>query len=283
MRGLPRQLRRLVAPVGVLLAALLLTSCNAPSFGEFRGATKQGQDEFKLWVGMFIAGLVVAGIVWLLIFWSVGTGIRKRRREKDGIPRQFSEHIPLEIVYTIIPFVIVFGIFYFTVLTENNITNLVAHPDYVVDIQGFQWGWEFQYENHDVTVITHEQGALAELAQDPTNPVYPTFELPLGQTTQVNLSSNDVAHSLWIPAFNYSQMALPGNVNHFDFTPTHLGVYAGRCNQYCGLYHGEMLFNVKVVTPQQFQQWLQRNHGLNSNLPQLPNGGPYASKGSNHS
>jgi cytochrome c oxidase subunit II len=271
----PAAARRLAVGLAVLGGSLLLGGCSAPTFGEFRGATTQGHDEFKLWVGMFATGLVVAGIVWALIFWTV---IRYRRRG-DEIPRQFREHIPLEITYTIIPFLIVVAIFVATVYTENNVDAVAAHPNEVVDVTAFQWGWEFSYQGQHVTIITSEQQALSQLAGPPSDPAYgyPQMVLPLGENTEIVLQSNDVAHSLWVPAFNFSRMALPGVVNTFQFTPNQTGVFDGRCNQYCGLYHSEMLFSVKVVTPSQFQTWLQNEQTTQETTTTSPSVTPTSS------
>jgi cytochrome c oxidase subunit 2 len=245
--------RRAGAAIAIAGGAILLSGCNAPTFGAFRGATTQGHATFKLWVGMVVAGLIVAGIVWALIFYSV---IRYRRRGEGEIPRQFTEHIPLEIVYTVIPFIVVLVIFYFTVVTENQVNAIASNPAVTVNVTGFQWGWSFQYKGTPVDIYTSSEPGTASEALPPTNPIYPQLVLPEGETTQINLFGNDVAHSLWVPAFNFSRMALPGHENQFDFTPTELGVFDGRCNQYCGLYHSEMLFSVRVVTPQQFTTWL---------------------------
>ena len=87
------------------------------------------------------------------------------------------------------------------------------------------------------------------LAGNPTSSQYPQFELPLHQTTHIVLVSNDVVHTFYIPAFNFGRYALPGVTNNFDFTPVRLGVFPGHCAQYCGLYHSEMLFSVRVVQP----------------------------------
>jgi cytochrome c oxidase subunit II len=247
-----RRLRRLGGALALLGTAVVLGGCNAPTYFAFRGATTQGHDEFKLWVLMVSLGLAVAVFVWALIFWSIVV----YRRRNDVIPRQFHEHIPLEITYTVIPFIMVLGIFWATVLTENNVDAIASHPAVTVNVTAFQWGWQFNYQGEHVTIVTSEAEALAILPADPTNPAYPQMYLPLGETVQINLRSNDVAHSLWVPAFNFSRMALPGYVNQFDFTPTTIGVYGGRCNQYCGLYHSEMLFNVHVVSDSAFQSWL---------------------------
>jgi cytochrome c oxidase subunit 2 len=238
--------------------AVVLGGCNAPTYFAFRGATTQGHDEFKLWVLMVSLGLAVAILVWALIFWS----ILVYRRRNDAIPRQFHEHIPLEITYTVIPFIMVLGIFWATVLTENNVDAIAPHPALTVNVTAFQWGWQFNYQGKHVTIVTSEAAALAILPQDPINSAYPQLYLPLGETVQINLASNDVAHSMWVPAFNFSRMALPGVLNQFDFTPTVIGTYGGRCNQYCGLYHSEMLFNVHVVSDSAFQTWLTAHQSV---------------------
>jgi cytochrome c oxidase subunit 2 len=236
----------------VLAGAIVLGGCQAPSFGAYRGATTQAQDTFKLWVGMVIAGLIVAAIVWALIFWAV---IRYRRRD-DHVPRQTREHIPLEITYTVVPLLIVIAIFYFTVVTENKVDKVADNPAATVDVTAFQWGWRFQYRGTPVVIETTQDPPLL-LAGNPTNTnLYPQLVLPEHETTRIVLRSADVAHSMLVPAFLFSRMALPGVTNLFDFTPTETGVFQGRCNQYCGLYHSEMLFSVKVVAANQFRSWL---------------------------
>ena len=73
--------------------------------------------------------------------------------------------------------------------------------------------------------------------------------VPVGQTVQVTLVSDDVIHGFYVRDFNFSRYALPGVVNVFDLTVTHAGTYYGQCTQICGLYHSEMVFQVKAVSP----------------------------------
>ncbi len=249
--------RRLAVPVVILAGAVLLGGCNVPTFGAFRGATTQGHDEFKLWFGTAIAGLVVAVIVWGLIFWSV---IRyRRRRGNDGIPRQFNTNHRLEIVYTTLPLIIVFVLFYFTVVTENEVDAVSPHPGEVVHVLAYRWGWQFTYFNGEgrsqgVAIQTSAQPTL--LAHPATSKLYPQMVLPKGETVRIVLTTNDVIHGFYVPEFNFSRYAQSGIVNNFDFTPTVGGVFRGQCTQYCGLYHSEMLFSVRVVSPAQFDTWL---------------------------
>jgi cytochrome c oxidase subunit 2 len=86
--------------------------------------------------------------------------------------------------------------------------------------------------------------------------LYPTLELPVNETTRIFLRSNDVIHGFYVHAFNFSRYAQPGITNEFEIRPTQTGRFAAQCTQYCGLYHSEMLFNVKIVPQAQFQSWL---------------------------
>lgn len=251
------RLARRVAPVGALAGlGVVLGGCQLPTFGGFRGATVQGQDEFKLWSWMTITGLTVLVFVTILIVWS---SLAYRRRKNDPtIPSQFHRNGPVEVLYTVIPFLIVAVIFYFTVITENKVDALTPSPYATIQVTGFQWGWRFQYVNasgHKIALV-ETTGRPTALAQLPTSSQYPQFELPLGETTRIVLQSSDVVHTFYIPAFNFGRYALPGVTNHFDFTPTVAGVFDGRCAQFCGLYHSEMLFSVRVVPPGAFQAWL---------------------------
>lgn len=222
-------------------AAFLLGGCQVPSFGAYRGATTQGHATFKLWQGSMIAALAVGALVLGLILWAV---LRYRKRD-DAMPKQTQYHLPLEIAYTVIPLIIVAFLFYFTVVTENQVDALPPQPAVKVKVTAFQWGWRFHYLGHHVVVE----------GNDVTGDV-PEMVLPVGQTVRIILVSNDVVHGFYVAAFDFSRYALPGVTNRFDLNVRHAGVYPGRCTQFCGLYHTQMLFTVKAVPAPQFQTWL---------------------------
>jgi cytochrome c oxidase subunit 2 len=254
----PKRRRRLTAAAVVGLGALVLTGCQLPTFGAYRGSTTQGQSTFKLWQGFFIAGLIVGGFVLLLILWAV---FRYRRRS-DDIPRQTQYHTLTEIIYTVLPIVTVLGLFVFTVIVENEVTAVEPHPYTQIHVYAFQWGWEFQYDN-GVKVIGQTTDA-------------PTMVVPTGRTVRVYLRSYDVLHGFYVPEFNFSRYASPGYWTSFDLNVIHNGVYRGQCTQLCGLYHSIMFFNVRSVAPGTYQSWLrttasfQRQHP--NSVGQLPAG-----------
>jgi cytochrome c oxidase subunit 2 len=240
----------------VAAGALALTGCQLPTFGAYKGATTQARSTFHLWQGFFIAGLIVGGFVLLLILWA----IFRYRRKSDEIPRQSQYHTLIEILYTVVPILIVLGLFVATVIVENKVDAVSPNPDTTIHVYAFQWGWEFKYEN-GVKVIGQTTDA-------------PTMVVPTGQSVHIYLRSYDVLHGFYVPEFNFSRYASPGYWTDFQFNVIHDGVYRGQCTQLCGLYHSLMFFNVRSVSPTKYQAWLtatarfQRTHP--NSIGQLP-------------
>jgi cytochrome c oxidase subunit 2 len=233
-------------------APLALAGCDYPSYGASRGATTQGQDAFKLYSGMMTTGIIIGGLVALLIIWSV---FRYRRRS-DDMPVQFHENVTVEIFYTVLPIIVVGFLFFFTVLTENNVdatqpvdatTTAAGAPVVNITVTAFQWGWRFDYPGLNVGVV----GALTQGPGDHG----PQMVVPAGETVQITLVSDDVIHGFYVRDFNFSRYAQPGVTNIFDLDVLKTGTYDGQCTQFCGLYHSEMLFSVKAETPSGFHEW----------------------------
>ncbi len=246
-RRLPRPRSRWWALAGAGAAALLLSGCQLPAFGAYRGATSQGQDAFKLWQLFFIAGAVVFFLVFFLILWAV---LRYRRRS-DAIPPQTQYHTLFEITYTVLPVILVLVLFAFTFITENEVDALSTRDTLTVNVTAFQWGWQFQYPGYDVKVLGVE-------TEDPT------MVLPVDQTVRIFLRSSDVIHGFYVPEFNFSRYALPGVTNQFDLNIQHPGTFRGQCTQFCGLYHSLMFFQVKGVTSAQFTSWIHTQQLTNT-------------------
>lgn len=233
--------RRRAAMVAGVLGAVFLAGCEAPDFGAHRGATTQGQRIFSLWQGSVMAALAVGAVVWALIFFVV---IRYRRRRNDETPEpsQRQYNVPLEVAYTLLPLLIVAVLFYFTVETQTEVTKISTHPSVRVEVTAFQWGWRFHYLDTNITVTTQGEER-------------PVLTLPEGETTRITLIATDVIHNFFVPEFLFKRDATPGLVNNFDLTPTKTGTFLGRCAEFCGLRHAQMLFDVKVVTPAVYEQW----------------------------
>ncbi|MFC7406064.1 cytochrome c oxidase subunit II [Georgenia alba] len=226
-----------------------------------RGMTDRTDALIDLWNGSWIAALVVGVIVWGLTIWCV-VAYRKRKNDRQ-LPVQLRYHVPLELLYTLVPLLMVGVLFYFSSGVTNDFQRVgqneaagvdsnayVSVPaedteaDLAIEVYGKQWSWDFNY----VTDGVYSSGDRVELTGEPgPEETLPTLYLPVGETVTFTLHTRDVAHSFWIPAFLYKMDLLPGRVNTFQVTPQVEGTYSGKCAELCGEYHSEMLFNVEVV------------------------------------
>ena len=192
-----------------------------------------------LWRVLFLTGAAIGLLVVGLILWSV---VRYRRKGDRTAP-QFRDNVRLELFYTAVPLVIVAVLFGITLRTQSRVTRLDPSPDLRVDVTGFQWGWHFRYAEAGITVVG-----------DSNRP--PTLVLPLGRTVQLGLSSADVVHAFFVPAFLNKKDLVPGMDNRIDVTPSRTGRFGGVCAEFCGLDHGRMAFTVEVLSPPEFDAWL---------------------------
>ena len=271
-RGARARLIRRWVPRAVLFFALAIMTGGCSSnwvnnLGLRNPLTTQAQLIVHLWQGSWIAAIAVGLLVWGAILWAV---IFYRKRG-DSIPHQVRYNLPIEILYTVVPFVMVGVLFYFTARDEDRITSLSARPSVVVDVTGFQWSWEFQYPQYPVKNSSSgvtELGAMwnPTISEAVSYNQLPLLEIPDHETVRFNLTSNDVIHSFWVLPFDFKRDVLPGHPNHFEVNPTGT-LYSGpdtigRCSELCGLYHSRMLFRIKIVTPAQFKAWITAQQKL---------------------
>jgi cytochrome c oxidase subunit II len=232
--------------LGLLSAVVLLTTtgCELPSFGFPHGITPQATTIYNIWSGSTIAALAVGVFVWGLIFWA---SFRYRKRS-DELPQQVRYNLPVEVLYTMIPFVIVAGLFYFTARDEIEIEKKSPDPDVTVSVVGFRWQWQFGYVEND-RVIGQVTGRPGET---------PVLVLPKDRSIRFVESSPDVVHSFWVPQFLFKRDVIPGKINEFEISKIErTGNFIGRCAEFCGTDHPRMNFTVQVVEPEQFDAMMQ--------------------------
>lgn len=233
----------------LLSPLLLLTGCAKVSeLGFPSGVTSVNDQSLPLWQGFWITAGVVGVFTLILILWPAVF-----HRPKDGgpeFPKQTQYHIPIEILYTVIPFIMVAVLFYYTVQKESVITTKSETVSHEITVTGMQWSWQFAYL---------DAGKDAIVTGTPAKP--PTLVVPLGERVRYTIISNDVVHGFWIPAFMIQIQNIPGVTNHLEFTAKKLGEYPGRCNILCGRAHSQMIFTVKVVTPSEYRAYLETVKG----------------------
>ncbi|MGV0606237.1 aa3-type cytochrome oxidase subunit II [Mycolicibacterium sp. XJ1904] len=147
-RGLKAVARTASLSIVLGATALLLSGCSwseVLGLGWPKGITPEAHVNRELWIGSVIASLVVGAIVWGLIFWA--SAFHRAKKTDTELPRQFGYNMPLELVLTVIPFLIISVLFYFTVVVQERMLHEESNPEVVVDVTAFQWNWKFGYKS----------------------------------------------------------------------------------------------------------------------------------------
>jgi len=188
---------------------------------------------------LYIFLLVVAGIMTVGIFLCIAIfAIKYRRRDPDEIPRPIHGSIPVEITWSVIPFLVMLVMFAWgTRLYFENYTPPKDTLD--VYVVGKQWMWKVQYPDG-----TREINEL---------------HVPVGSPVKLILASEDVIHSFYIPAFRLKHDVVPGSYQTYWFQPTEPGRYHIFCAEYCGTNHSRMTGWVDVMDPASYQNWMNAN------------------------
>ncbi|MFE9094425.1 cytochrome c oxidase subunit II [Streptomyces sp. NPDC007264] len=283
-RSLRRPMRRKL--LQALTAGLVLATATGCTYKDFprlgmpTPITEEAPRILSLWQGSWAAALAVGCLVWGLILWSAI--FHRRSRTKVEVPRQTRYNMPIEALYTVVPLLIISVLFYFTARDESKLLDMSKKPDVTINVVGFQWSWGFNYIS-SVDGVTGDAKTDANLAAIPdrfkkefpanAGGVYdigtpatrnpqtgnpgPTLWLPKGKTVRFVLTSRDVIHSFWVVPFLMKRDVIPGHTNAFQVVPSKEGTYLGKCAELCGVDHSRMLFNVKIVSPERYEQHLK--------------------------
>jgi cytochrome c oxidase subunit 2 len=232
-----------------LAAAVLLSGCSVDDAFHFGwpvgGITDRSKQMYDLWIGSVVAASVVGLFVWGLIFWCV---IRYRKRG-DELPAQTRYNMPIELLYTVVPFLIISVLFYYTAVVQTAVDKEPKDPDVVVDVYAFKWNWEFSYRPKDTG-----QKTVTTIG---TSDYVPVLVLPTHKTIRFVEQSQDVIHSFWVPELLFKRDVFPGNVkNSFAVTIDKEGAYVGRCAELCGTYHSMMNFEVRAIPFDEYQRFI---------------------------
>ncbi len=238
-----RRIRAAAIGAGAVAAALVLSGCtvNEILFLDLpEPVTKEGLTIQNLWNGSWIAAWAVGIVTWALMLWAA---FAYRRKHKDDAPEQTKYNLPIEILYTVVPLIMIMGLFFFTAKDQSEILTVNNDQDQTVEVVAFRWNWAFNY--------------LDEGAYSVGTPDMPAeLVLPVGEKIRFELVSPDVIHSFWVVDFLFKMDVIPGKTNVFELTPDKVGTYAGKCAELCGVDHARMLFNVRVVERAEYDQYI---------------------------
>jgi cytochrome c oxidase subunit 2 len=210
------------------------------------GITTQAHRMFNLWIGSVIAALAVGVLVWGLIFWCI---VRYRKRG-EALPPQTRYNMPIELLYSVAPFLVVSVLFYYTAVVQTDVNKLPDNPQVTVNVEPFKWNWKFSYPDNKGP----DGNPVFTVGDDSYIPV---LVLPVNETILFVEHSDDVIHSFWVPELLFKRDVFPGNVyNKFSVTLQNTGAYVGRCAELCGTYHSMMNFELRVIDQDQYAKFI---------------------------
>jgi cytochrome c oxidase subunit II len=223
--------------------------------------TVEGRAVTDLWAAFLIAAAVVGGTVWFLITFAL-LRYRRRMTEPMAAPPQEGRTPRIEFVWTAIPIVIVLALFGLTMVALGRVDARDSSARVTVKVLAYRWTWAFTYGDTGVTIAGTQDQA-------------PELVVPTGEPIHIVLTSADVAHSFFVPAFLFKRDAIPGMPNEFDLNITDAGTYRGQCAEFCGIFHDRMLLSVRAVSRAEFDAWLAAQP--RSSAPPGPSGPAAAS------
>lgn len=211
------------------------------------------------WLDHFVLIIIsiITVFVCLLLLWCI---VRFNRRA-NPVPARFTHNTPVEVLWTLVPVLILMTIGIFSLPALFRSQEMPADPDLVIKAIGHQWYWSYEYPNDavafDALMLAKEELADAGYTEDEyllatDNAVV----VPVGKKVLVQVTATDVIHSWTIPAFAVKQDAVPGRIAQLWFSVDQEGVYFGQCSELCGINHAYMPIVVKAVSQEKYDAWL---------------------------
>ncbi|MGB5300112.1 MAG: cytochrome c oxidase subunit II [Thiogranum sp.] len=222
-----------------------------------RGVTSISKEAYDL--HMLIMWICVA--IGVVVFGAIFISILKHRKSKGAKPATFHESTTVEIIWTIVPFLILIGM---AIPATKALVAMedTSNPDLSIKVTAYQWKWGYDYMDEGVSFISslstpkeqilNEQEKGQNYLLEVDNPLV----VPVNKKVRLLLTANDVIHSWWVPDLGMKKDAIPGFVNEMWFRVDEEGTYRGQCAELCGKDHGFMPIVVVAKNDEDYQQWV---------------------------
>lgn len=239
-----------------LTAQTVLAAADNWQMNMYKGVTPLSHDMYDL----HMIAIVICAIIGIIVFGIMFYSLIHHRKSKGYIAANFRDNPSLEIVWTIIPFLILVGLAIpaTKVLMRMEDSN---ESDVTVKIVGYQWKWQYQYLDQGISYFSNLSTPYAQLQNKETKGQWYLLEvdkplvLPVHKKIRFLVTSNDVIHSWWVPELGVKRDAIPGFMHEAWARIEKPGVYRGQCAELCGINHGFMPIVVQAVSDEEFIQW----------------------------
>ncbi len=244
----------LLSSLVLSVSALAKSSLNMPV-----GVTPMSHDIYDLHMTI----LWICVVIGVIVFGVMGYSLVMHRKSRGHQAAQFHENTWVEIIWAVVPFLIL------VVMAVPATTVLYrmyddSNPAMTIKITGYQWKWEYQYLNEGISFFSNLSTPYSEINNKQKKNKWYLLEVdhplvvPIHKKIRFLITSNDVIHSWWVPAFGVKKDALPGFINEAWARINKPGIYRGQCAELCGIHHGFMPIVVIAKTEKDYQAWLKK-------------------------
>ena len=205
--------------------------------------------------------LLICVVIFIVVFGAMFYALWKHRKSVGHRAEQFHENTTVEIIWTVIPFLILIGMAIPATRTVLAMKD-TSSPDLTIKATGFQWKWRYDYLDEDIGFYSTLTTPLEQIENRAPKGEHYLLEVdnalvvPIGKKVRVLITANDVIHAWWVPAFGVKQDAIPGFVRDSWFKVDQPGTYRGQCAELCGKEHGFMPIVVEVKSADDYAKWL---------------------------
>ena len=246
--------------LAVFAATLPLTALATYDVDILEPASPTALEAYKLHWGIMYVCVAIFIIVFGAMFWS----IFQHRRSKGAKAAQFHENTTIEVIWTIVPFLVLIGMAYPATRTMLEMKD-PSGSDMTVKITAYQWRWQYDYPQDGVSFfsnlstprdqIDNYDGAGAAKNDNYLLEVDRPLVVPTGKKVRLLITSNDVIHGWYVPQLGVNQYGIPGFIKDAWFRIDKPGIYRGQCSQICGKEHGYMPIVVQAIEPEKYAAW----------------------------
>ena len=213
--------------------------------------------------GLHVLIMWVCVVIFVVVFGAMLVSIFKHRKSVGHKAAHFHENTTVEILWTIIPFLILAGMAYPATKSVLNMKGTTS-PDMTIKATGYQWRWEYDYLADGVKFISvlatpyeqiiNQTEKGEHYLQEVTNPLV----VPVGKKIRIVITSGDVIHGFYVPQLGVNQYGIPGFIKDVWFNIDQPGTYRGYCSQICGKEHAYMPIVVEAKSEADYNEWMQK-------------------------
>lgn len=204
--------------------------------------------------------MIICAVIFVIVFAFMFYSIIVHRKSRGYKAATFHDNVKLEVLWTVVPFLILVGMAIPSTATLINMSD-VSHSDLTVKVTGFQWKWKYDFPAQGISYFSVLATPEAQINNEAPKDKHYLLEvdkplmLPVGKKVRLVITSNDVIHSWWVPQFGIKKDAIPGYINEVWLNVDKPGIYRGQCAELCGVGHGFMPIVVDAVSQEDFDKW----------------------------